>query len=61
LYLVSSRYADVPAYDGTAAAGTIDAVSSQPKAPGVFVVWRLPLQCSIQPRKWLSVALRTPK
>jgi hypothetical protein len=36
-----------------AEAGTIDAVSSQPKEPGAEVWLKSPEKCSSQPRSWL--------
>ena len=46
-----------------AASGTIDAESSQPKAPGILMVVRLELKWSSQPRSWLegNFASSTPK
>ena len=46
----------MPAYDGTIAAGTIEAVSSQPKPPGVDCVASVASKWSSQPR-----ALCAPK
>src|ERR1700722_1743951 len=48
--LFTPRYDDVPVYEGTIDAGTTLGVSSQPKAPGVFSVVRLPEKCNSQPR-----------
>ena len=36
------------------AAGTIEAVSSQPNAPGIFDWVSSLLKCSSQPRSWLK-------
>src|SRR5438477_12715304 len=55
------RYADVPMYEGTIERGTMPAVSSQPKAPAVFVCVSAPLKWSSQPLLLLNGFSSTPK